>query len=531
MITLNKMTLYQVIKKTTLTYPERIAYDFLDRKVTYHDFLNAINRMASGLKGNGIGEQDIVTIYLPNIPKALILYYALNKLGAISNFIHPQLAIAEHVDLLKKMRPKMIFLLDTMPGKVDKLREAGISSDFRLVSISDDLPLKSAIFYRVRELIAYRRIGGELSDKNLMTTLIDFNPFDTPDAIATILLTGGTTGQSKGVCLTSHNMNSSAVQTALHHKEKGINDKMLAVLPVFHGYGLVNCIHTTFMEGSTVILMPKFNEKLFKKILTNKRPNYILGVPKLYHKMVELFADDNLSFDFFKGLYCGGTKLSDKTLDQVNEFLKSVNSHTLLREGYGLTECVGACTLMPEDTNKSGSIGIPYEGVRLRILDPNTHKETSIMEIGEIAIQSATVMKGYYGEPSPNLIVSESGQWLLSGDLGYIDEDGYVFFVDRIKRMVKILGYDVYPSRVESVILQVNGVLNCCVVQSSESDNPIIKAYITSAPDQDTAILEKSILNECTKNLSRWSIPREIVFMDEIPVTLLKKNHYRTLTD
>jgi long-chain acyl-CoA synthetase len=528
---MEKMTLYQAVKKTALTYPDRIAYDFLDRKVTYRDFLDAIDRMATGLKNEGVGHQDIVTIYLPNIPKALILYYALNKLGAISNFIHPQLAIAEHVDLLKKMRPKMIFLLDTMPSKVDELRKEGISSYFRLVSISDDLPLKSAIFYRVKELIAYRRIGGELSDKNLMKTLNNFDAFDNPDAIATILLTGGTTGQSKGVCLSSHNMNASAFQTAHHHKNKHADDKMLAILPVFHGYGLVNCIHTTLLEGSTVILLPKFNEKQFKKILINKKPNYILGVPKLFHKMITLFLNDDLSFDFLKGLYCGGTKLSDKTLDHVNAFLKSVNSTTLLREGYGLTECVGACTLMPENTYKSGSIGIPYDGVKLHILEPATHKQVALGEIGEIAIQSDTVMKGYYGEPSPNLIITESGQWLLSGDLGYLDKDGYLFYIDRIKRMVKILGYDVYPSRVESVILQVNGILNCCVVRSSDSDDSILKAYIVSDPSYDTTIIEKSILKECTKNLSRWSIPREIAFVDEIPVTLLKKNHYRTLSD
>ncbi|MEA3423968.1 MAG: class I adenylate-forming enzyme family protein [Bacillota bacterium] len=526
-------TIYEVIRENALNNKEGIAYDFLDYTRTYIEFLEDIDRCARYLNDMGINKGDIVSLYLPNIPRALVLYYAINKIGGISNFIHPNMPVNENKDMLLKMQPKAIFLLDSMYEKLKQFRENNIISKYIIVKASENLPRKYKAIYGIKEkyynskikfddnVVYYNDNDLDINDVEIHT---DYND------VATILFTGGTTGNIKGVCLSSKNMNASAYQTGTYRIENDKSDKMLAILPVFHGYGLVNCIHTTFFESATIILLPYFKEKLFKDTIIKKKPDYMLGIPMLYSKMADLFKNEEIDLSFFKGLYCGGSKLSETILQKVNHVLVEKKSKVQLREGYGLSECVGACTLMPENKFKIGSVGMPYEGVEVKICDVHTGEKLENNKIGEICVQSDTVMLGYFGEKSDN-IKSENGvKWLFTGDIGYMDDEGYIFFVDRIKRMIKILGHEVYPLKVESCINSIENVVNSCVVEMEKDSIPYLKAYIVLENKLRKKRTTKKIMNICEKNLPRWSIPREIEFVKHIPETLLKKNDYKKLS-
>lgn len=530
-------TIYQVIKENALNNKQNIAYDFLDYTKTYIDFLEDIDKCAIYLKEIGISENDIVSIFLPNVPRALVLYYALNKIGAISNFIHPNISISDNKDIVNEMKPKAIFLLDSMHDKINEFRKNGINSKCIIVSVSESLTNKHKLLYKIKEKYYKTRI--EISDlvfyyddKNIKMIIID--EFKDYNATATILFTGGTTGKPKGICLSSKNMNASAYQTSFYRIHDNEIDKTLAILPVFHGYGLVNCIHTTLVENFTIILLPYYKDKLFINTIVKKKPNYIFGIPTLYSKMIDLLKNMEIDLSFIKGLYSGGSKLSNTILNQINTLLIEKNSKAVLLEGYGLSECVGACALMPKDRFKKGSVGVPYKGVKVKIVDNNTHEELKNNLIGEICIQSDTVMVGYFNEKDNNnnkIQLINDERWLFTGDVGYIDNEGYIFFIDRIKRMVKILGYEVYPSKIENVINSIENVVESCVVERKREGISYLKVYVVINNNNNRKKdIKNNIVKICEKNLSKWSVPREIEFVKYIPKTLLNKNDYKKLT-
>jgi len=524
-------TLYQTIKEISNKNPNNIAYDFLGFKKSYKDFFKDIEKCACYLKDLGIQKGDIISIYLPNIPQALELFFAINKMGAISNFIHPQMPIKSNKSILKKMKPKAVFLLDTMEETLFNLRKNSISDKYILVKISDYLPTRTKYFYKFKEIYQASKIStkNNIEYYNLSNDYYEFLENDNPKEVATILLTGGTTGDPKGVCLSSFNINAAAYQTSLHRSNAEPGDKMLAILPIFHGYGLANCIYTTLIEASEVVLLPYFSEKLFINTIIKKKLNYILGVPTLFSKMKDLLSNKDIDLSFFKGLYCGGSKLDENLLIQINDFLKQKNSNVLLREGYGLTECVGACTLMPKNGYKPNSVGLPYEGVSLKIADIDTNNKLDRNKIGRICIKSDTIMVGYYKEAINNIHIDNGKKWLYTDDLGYIDNDGYLYFTDRLSRMVKILGYEVYPANIEQILNNIDFVLDSCVVASNDKQLKILKAYVVLDNLTNKNQKRQIILKTLKKDLPKWSIPREIIFIDKIPKTLFKKKDYKSL--
>lgn len=527
---LNK-SLYQTIKEVSNKNPTNIAYDFLGFRKTYKDFFEDIERCACFLKKLGVEKGDILSIYLPNIPQALELFFAINKIGAISNFIHPQMPIENNIKILKEMNPKAVFLLDTMDEKLKTLKKNSISEKYVIIRISDYLPARLKYFYKLKE--RYRalkiKINADTKYYTLNKQYHEFLEIINPKETATILLTGGTTGNPKGVCLSSFNINAAAFQTSLHRTNSEPGDKVLAILPIFHGYGLANCIYTTLSQGVEVVLLPYFSEKLFMNTIINKRPNYVLGVPVLFSKLRDLFINKKIDLSFFKGLYCGGSKLSEDLLSQINTFLKEKNSKVLLREGYGLTECVGACTLMPENKPKKMSVGLPNEGVAIKITDIKTHGKLEENTLGRICVKSDTIMVGYLKEEAYNIHIDNGEKWLYTDDIGYIDSEGYLFFTDRLSRMVKVLGYEVYPANIENIINKIDFVLDSCVVESNDQQLKFLKAYVVLKAQKDAKQKRHFIFNYLKKDLPKWSIPREIIFINKIPETLLKKKDYKRL--
>ena len=357
-----------------------------------------------------------------------------------------------------------------------------------------------------------------------------------PKDTAVILYSGGTTGLQKGIMLSHLNFNALATQTAANGTDSiHPGHTMLAVLPMFHGFGLGVCIHTAIMKGCTIILVPQFNADSFAELLRKKSPTFIAGVPTLYEALLRENRLKGVDFSNIKGVFAGGDTLPYDVKIRFDAALKAGGAHVTLREGYGLTECVTASALTPADEYRKGSVGIPYSDTFYKVVEPGTINELPANTDGEICISGPSVMNGYLDNPEETnkvLKIHNDGRlWLHTGDMGCMDEDGFVYFKSRIKRMIKCSGYSIYPSQIEDVISTHEAVALCCVIGVHDDYKMNkLKAFIVLkdgfSPDDDT---KKSIENYCKSNIARYSLPKEYEYKEHLPLTKVGKVAYTVL--
>jgi long-chain acyl-CoA synthetase len=394
------------------------------------------------------------------------------------------------------------------------------------------------------------------------------NQTSASDSVSAILYSGGTSGRTKGILLTNGSFNALADMTAEASGCIAPGKRMLAVMPVFHGFGLGICVHTALAYGVTCLLVPRFTVKTYLKLLKTRRPNYIAGVPTLFEALLRLPNTGKLDLSCLDGIFSGGDSMPESLKARVDDFLSVRGSPARVREGYGLTECVTACCLTPDGGAErapsrialapagafpapadvksapaqfqspragAGCIGVPLPGILMKITEPGTDRELDTDEVGEICVSGATVMSGYDGDEAETgsaLRPHGDGRvWLHTGDLGARGADGMFYFRGRIKRLIISSGYSVYPYHVESVLGACELVKRCCVVGvADEYKMQKIRAYVVLAPgappEQEAVEL---IRNYCRKALAPYNRPREYVVRDELPVTALGKVAYREL--
>lgn len=312
---------------------------------------------------------------------------------------------------------------------------------------------------------------------------------------------------------------------------------MLAILPIFHGFGLGVCIHTVLTAGCNCILVPRFTVESYAKLLKKYQPSFIAGVPTLFEALLRTKGAENLKLSCLKGVFCGGDSLSPELKEKVDNFLKAHGSDVQIREGYGTTECVTASCLTPKDFHKKGSIGLPFPDTFYKIVKPNTDINLSAGEIGEIVLRGPSVMKGYLDAPEETALVlithSDGFTWLHTGDLGYMDEDGFIYFKQRLKRVIVTSGYNVYPSQLESVIDSFHAVSMSCVIGVKDSYKmQKIKAFVMLKPEfSPTEKLKNELIEHCKKGIAKYAFPAEFEFRAELPKTLVGKIAYKILED
>ena len=355
---------------------------------------------------------------------------------------------------------------------------------------------------------------------------------------AVILYSCGTTGTTKGIMLSDLNFNACALQSSVAMEvpyEKG--QKILAVMPLFHGFGLGIGIHTCMVKGICCDLIPEFTVKTYAQMLIKKKPNFIAGVPTLYEALLRTKGLENANLSFLKGMYSGGDSLSVELKAKVDKFLKEHKATIQVREGYGTTECVTASCLTPANDYREGSIGLPYPDTKYIICEPGTDKEVEIGQDGEICLSGPSVMLGYLNneeETNETLRVHADGRtYLHTGDMGYMDADGFVYFKQRIKRMIISSGYNVYPSQVENVIDSHPKVLISCVIGVKDSYKmQKVKAFVVLKPNvvADDSV-KQEIMDYLRQHVSRWAMPYDIEFREDLPKTLVGKVAYRVLED
>lgn len=542
-----QLTMYQLIKKTADKYPDSVAYEFMGKKTKYREFISKIELTAKALTSIGIREGDAVTICMPNCPQAIDTFYALNRIGAIANMIHPLSAVSEITFYMNISNSKAVLTLDQFYEKVVEARkDCDHTVIILMAAVADELPKYLEIPYRIKNLGQYSNLPNQAYSLTWKDFLHYGKQFPLPlpkikfeiDRTAVILYSGGTTGTTKGIMLSDLNFNACALQSSVAMEVPYENgQKILAVMPLFHGFGLGIGIHTCLVKGICCDLIPQFTVKTYAQMLVKKKPNFIAGVPTLYEALLRTKGLENADLSFLKGMYSGGDSLSVELKTKVDTFLKEHGAKIQVREGYGTTECVTASCLTPTNDYRPGSIGLPFPDTKYIICEPGTTDEVEIGKEGEICLTGPSVMLGYLKneeETAQTIQKHADGKYYLhTGDLGLMDADGFVYFKQRIKRMIISSGYNVYPSQIENVIDANPKVLYSCVIGVKDSYKmQKVKAFVVLKPNvvPDDSVKEE-IMSYCRKHIAKYAMPYDIEFRDDLPKTLVGKVAYRVLEE
>ena len=540
-------TMYEMVEAAAKRHPNHVAYVFMGKKTTYTEFMKRIQAAAQGLYKMGIRKGDKVTICMANTPQALDCFYALNRIGAIPNMIHPLSAAQEIAFYLNFSQSKAILTLDQFYEKVASIQpQLKNPTTILIAKVADELPIPLNVLYPMtkaaRAVKKLPKAGYTLWYDMVKAGKNTKLPAQKSryDACGAILYSGGTTGTTKGIMLSNLNFNALGLQTiaASGFTMDEISDmKMLSVMPVFHGFGLGIGIHTALIAGGTCILIPQFNVKIYAETLVKQKPNLVPGVPTLFEALLRAENLEGADLSFLKGIFSGGDSLSPELKKKVDAFLKDHGCSEQIREGYGTTECVTASCLTPKDYARQGSIGVPFPDTFYKIVEPGTTNEVEANTEGEICISGPTVMLGYMDNPEETkqtLRRHYDGRiWLHTGDLGHMDQDGFVYFRQRIKRMIVTSGYNVYPSQLENIIDGNEKVLMSCVIGVKDPYRvQRVKAYVVPMPGvEPSEALKQEILDYCSGRIAKYAMPREIEFRKELPKTLVGKVAYRVLEE
>ncbi|MCL2786163.1 MAG: AMP-binding protein [Methanomassiliicoccaceae archaeon] len=533
-------TVYDVLRKAAEGHHDRCAYEFMGSKTSYSELMSDIDMVASSLVAMGVGKGDRVVICLPNTPQAVTMFYAVSKVGAAAVMVHPLSSKKEIEFYINDSGSEVAVTMDRFCGSFDGLENTTTLKKLVVVDVSEGLNLffKMAYKFNSRNIPKISMKPHMISWKDMMS--MGFGNAERADTtaedVAVILYTGGTTGPSKGVLLTNLNFNATAMQTyVMGQYEINEKDAMLGVLPMFHGFGLCIGMHMTLTHAARLILVPTFVPDAYAKLIKKKRPTFIAGVPTLFELMIRNKHLKNADLSFLRGVFVGGDTLTVDLKRKVDTFLKDCGSSSTIREGYGLTECVTASCLTPIDEYRTGSIGIPFSDTFYKVVSIGTWDEVPYGTDGEICISGPSVMLGYNNQPEETANIlkrhADGRVWLHTGDAGMMDEEGFIYFKQRIKRMIISSGYNIYPSQIEN-ILDSHPLVQCSCVIGIPDDIRVqsVKAFIVLKGDVNGDENTKQLINRyCAEHIARYAIPSKIEFIDELPKTSVGKVAYTEL--
>ncbi len=528
------LTLYQAYKNACSIVGNDVAIYYFSNKISFNKLLSQIDKWASILQNDmNIKKGDSVVIALPNIPQTIILFYAVNKIGGICNMIHPYTPAEGIQKYFDESNSKVAFLFDRQV-----LKELKAYKSFR-----GDIVICEPHTYFTKDLrslygFSAKRKNAPLKKNTRFKFFREYkrNGLDAvevplkDDEVSVLLHSASTTGVSKTIKLSakSFNFTASKVPEILCKKENELHGTtMISVLPSFHGFGLCMTMHSPLVNAFSVALIPKFSAANVSKMMNRcKNAIAICGVPSVYKALLnDSSFRNNRYIKNLGSCFSGGDSLPHNIKENFDSLMIRRKSNCRLYEGYGLTEALSVCSVNTHRKHKFGSIGYPLSGVEFLILDDN-NKELPPGEIGEIAIKSNTNMLGYL-ETSKEGRASYYNGYLKTGDVGYIDEDGFLFYTSRKKRVIKVSGVAVFPHEIEEVISHIPGVKGVCAVQiPNEQTTHAVKVFVVSDYHDSETILE-----ECRKHLISWSIPREVEFVSKLPFTKYHKVNFAKLQE
>ena len=536
------VSIYQFIKNRSSKHLGKTAMEYYGTKITYSELFKQIDKCARAFRSQGIRKGDVVTILSANVPEAIISFYALNKIGAVANMIHPLSAENEIKEALIRYSTLMLVAMYICYSKIKNIIDDTEVYKTIIISAKDSMTPLYKVGYEVtqgRKVEKPRKSESYLYWKEFIKhgetyTKEKYDEEIEKDTPAVILHSGGTTGIPKGIVLSNGNFNAAAIQAKTVLPDLSSNDIILGIMPIFHGFGLSVSINDVLSVGAKVVLIPTFKAGEFDKLLKKYHPSLLVGVPTLFEALTtnERVADMDLSY--LKYVISGGDTLNKNRVKKINKFLHEHGANTNMMQGYGMTESVAAVSLDLKYASREGTIGIPWPGNYIQIVKPGTDEEVPYGEDGEICICGPTVMLGYYNnekETNEALHIHSDGNvWLHSGDIGSMDEDGFITYKQRLKRMIVSSGYNVYPAQIEEVLERHPGVLDSSVIGIPHPYKvEVAKAYIVLKPGFKEAKVQKELEELCVKNLAKYSLPKEYEFRKSLPKTIVGKVDFRKL--
>ena len=536
-----KGTMVGYFLEAVARFPEDIAIEYYGRTYTYRAFYEMIRDTAKSLKSQGVKEGDTIAICMPNTPEAILMFYAANMVGAIVSLIHPLSAEKEIQNYINGSGATFLLSLDLVYDKVHNIVDNTCVKKIVIASASDSLKTIKKFLYKFKNRGTVPKI--ELTD-DIMTWNEFLNyGYNYQGEIAclksscdpaVILYSGGTSGDPKGILLSNINFNALALSCHKMIEQSGEKESILAILPIFHGFGLGVCIHTTLCCGMRVVLIPSFSPKDFGSLLHKHKISIVCGVPSLFESLTKTKMGKN-DLSKLKCAISGGDFMSKDLKNKVDEYFHEHGSSAEVRVGYGLTEASAAICVTPTGEYRESSIGVPFPDTYIKVVRVGTHDEVPYGEDGEICISGPTVMMGYLNnleETIQTLQIHKDGRtWLHTGDIGSMDKEGFVYFKQRVKRIIISNGYNLYPSYIETIINSHPDVFTSTVIGIPHPKKvQVAKAYIVLKDGVNASKdIEKSIRLYCEKNLAKYSLPAVYEFRNSLPKTLVGKVAYREL--
>ena len=557
-----EIPIFEILNKSVQNYPERTALIFFGKKITYRDLGRYVEALSNSLKRLGVEKGVKVALLLPNCPQYVITYFAVLRLGGTVVPVNPLSTERELKHIFCDAGVRVVVALDRLGARIENVRklvwgegglekgsgqrEAKLLEHVIYTSVADFLPFPLNLLYPLRERLsteAKAAVRKGIRFRDLLKGLTlraehlsaesstvdqsslasssgkdDQKPsVDVHRDIAVLIYTSGTTGVPKGVMLSHYAL----IVNASHCVVWGsinADDRMLAVLPLFHGFGMSVCMNAPIMAGASLVLVPRFDAGEVLKIIRRHRPTLFAGVPTMIVALINQPELKNYDLSSLRACYVGAASLPPEVKKQFEELTRS-----RLMEGYGLTEAVTAkCANPYRGLNKTGSIGIPFPDTVMRVVDTETGKKVlGPNEIGEIVLRSPDIMLGYYNQPESTAQAIRDG-WLYTGDLGYMDEDGYFYIVERKKDMIITGGFNVYPREVEDVLYTHPAVKEACVVGApDEYRGEAVVAFVVLR-EGETAD-EEELKNYCRQHLTPYKVPRVIEFRTDLPKSAIGK--------
>lgn len=546
-------TMYQKFKESADIRKDNPCFYYYNNTISWTQAQTMVDECAAAMLANGVQKGDRVIICAPNMPQCICAIYAVNKIGAIASMLHP-LSVASEAQYCKNLvGAKFAFCFD-----VSEKAFTGME-DLILVKCKTATYFPKTPYGFIANMLYKKKIKGKTAPAKGVKKLIDWSDFlkegreylkentvtpaDDPQATAATMMTGGTTGNPKAVMLNSYAINSlsyqlvDVVDTTIKMEIDPDKDAMLTALPVFHGFGFALCMNVSMCVGMPQSLFPQFDAKMCSDAIKKYHINYIFGVPDFFEKVYKAGYLKDIDMSTMKLIGSGGDVVPYSLTEKMDRLLKDNGSKFHFATGYGLTECVTVCTFTDMTREApQGCIGLPCYNIQTMTVKPGTTQEV-IGEDGELCVYGPTLMQGYWNDPEETakvLVKHEDGRvWLHTGDMCYITpETGDIYYRQRLKRVYKIAGYLVYPSFIEEAYRAMAEIYDCCAIGVGEEGKTTLKLFVVknrNFKDDDEEQLTNKIIEFGKQNLSKWSVPKEVEYIDKLPRTKIGKVDFKVL--
>lgn len=544
---LPECTIYEYLWENNKDHLDDIALNYFDRKITFKELFNSIEKAAKAFTSIGVKQGDIVVMATVTTPETIYAFYGLNRIGAIANMVDPRTSIEGIKQYIVEVKAEYILTIDVAYLKIEKAIKDTQIRQIIVVSPADSLPqpkkfllnISNCLKGTVQKLsdICLRWDAFVCNGENIQANYIQYQK----DTCCAIVHTGGTTGTPKGVMLSNDNVNALVLQSILTGIDMKREHTWLDIMPPFIAYGIGMGLHLPLAIGMQTILIPSFDAKKFDLLLDKHKPIHMVGVPSYWGTILESKRLKNKDLSYIIAPTVGGDTMDLNLEKKANKFLQEHGCSYPITKGYGMTEVCAGITGTVDKCNELGSVGIPFVFSTVSIFDTDSEKELQYGEIGEVCITGPSVMLGYYNnEQETQAIIkthSDGKAWVHSGDMGYMSEDGSLFILGRLKRMiVRYDGFKIFPTLIENVLSSHTAIDACCSVgtidkEHSQGKLPIVHIVLKPEYKHDEADIKQELISLCQKELPEYAQPIYYKFRESLPLTPIGKVDYRALED